>query len=167
MMLRVRTPYADGIADPDLGQAPELPDLTRAHGRAADAGTLVEDADGGHLALAVLRDPQPVSRSHRAGEHPDVRDLLAGGTALDLEDAARDRAVGIAFPRGQQLGDAGSERIDTRSGDRRAEEHGMNQAPLGLSHELLSQPLGRNARLVLDVSRQQCLVPFGERRGEP
>src|SRR5439155_23547976 len=85
MMLRVRTPYADGIADPDLGQAPELPDLTRAHGRAADAGTLVEDADGGHLAL--LRDPQPVSRSHRAGEHPDVRDLLAGGIALDLEDA--------------------------------------------------------------------------------
>ena len=63
------------------------------------AGTVaaVEDADRGDLALAVAAQREPVAGAHRPGEHPDVRDLLAGRAALDLEDGARDRAVGVAL----------------------------------------------------------------------
>ena len=64
--------------------------------RRASARAAVEDADRGHLPLAVLAEPQPVARPHRAREHADVGDLLAGRAALDLEDAARDGAVGVA-----------------------------------------------------------------------
>ena len=50
-----------------------------------------------------VAEAQPVARPHRAREHPDVRDLLPGRTAFDLEDGARQPAFGVAVGRGQEF----------------------------------------------------------------
>jgi len=84
-----------------------------------------------------LAEPQPIARAHRAREQADERDLLAGRTALDLEDAARHGTVDVASRRRQQLGDTGHQGLDARSRERGAEEHRMQQRSFRLRDELV------------------------------
>ena len=92
----IRRRVADPVADLDLAQAPELPDLTRRDGRSLDGEPLLEHRERGHLALEVAAESQQITYSQGPGEHPDVRDLLAACAALDLEDRRRKRAVRIS-----------------------------------------------------------------------
>ena len=91
-----RTGLADPVADLDLVEAPELRDSTRCDGLTLHGRAALEDRDRGHLVVCRAADVQPVAHPDRAREQPGVHDLLAAGAALDLEDRARDGAVGIA-----------------------------------------------------------------------
>src|SRR5947208_2873696 len=90
-------------------------------GRSTPTG-VVEHVDRGDLPLGIRPEPKSISDGHGSREHANVRDLLAGPPALDLEDAAGDRAVDVPFAGRQKLRDACHQRIDARAGDRRAEE---------------------------------------------
>ena len=125
-MLGVRLPHADRVADPHLRQAPHLRDLSRCHRGPANRLAVVEHVDRGDLPLGIRPEPKSISDGHGSREHANVRDLLAGPPALDLEDAAGDRAVDVPFAGRQKLRDACHQRIDARAGDRRAEEHRMH-----------------------------------------
>src|SRR5207247_2777230 len=94
---------ADRVADLDLGETPELPDLSGGHRRTPNGRAVVEDADRRHLPFGVPAEPKPIARAHGAREHADERDLLAGRTALDLEDVARHGTVAVASGSRQQL----------------------------------------------------------------
>jgi hypothetical protein len=136
---------ADRIADLDVAKAPKLRDLARGHGRARKRVAAVEDANRGHLALALVAEAKPVARVHGPREHPDVRDLLAGRPADDLEHASRDRPGGGASRRGQQPRDPGHDRLDAGPCERRAGEDGMHERVLRLYRQLSAQASVRNA----------------------
>ena len=111
---------------------------------------------------------QPVARSHRPREHPYVGDLLAGRGAFDLEDGTRDGTLGVTHGGRQELRDAGHQRLDACSGDRRPEEDGVHERALRLRGKRLVEPKERDARLVIvDVRGQNPLVPLGEHFGQP
>jgi hypothetical protein len=110
-----RTRAADRVADPDLGEAPELRDLAGADRSALHVAAVVEHADGGHLGLAVAAERQPVAHVDRAAEEPGVGDLLSGRPTLDLEDASRGRSLRLTARAGCNAGDAGHERLDART----------------------------------------------------
>ncbi len=127
---------------------------------ALDSRPAVEDADRRHLRFLVLfeaiaAEAQPVAHVDRPREQADVRDLLAGRTAFDLEDGRRDGAVGVARGGRQQLGDACRQCIDARAGDRRAEEDRMHERPLRLRGELVAQSAATR-RLSRPRRRQQA-----------
>jgi len=105
----------------------------------------------------------PPNRS-RSRVHPYVRDLLPGVAALDLEDGAGHGIVGTRSTvlGGQQIPDARHEFADARAGRRRAEEHRVDQGPLGLRTELGAQAVGGEACLVVDVRGEQGVVVRGE-----
>ena len=65
----------------------------------AITGAGVDSLIAGIAELLPAAEVQPVSRSYRSREHADVRDLLAGRSALDLEDRARDGSIGVSFGR--------------------------------------------------------------------
>src|SRR5919198_1086342 len=69
---------ADGVADLDVAEPPELADLARGDRGTLHRRAMVEHADRGDLPLAVPTQVQPVSRSQGPREHADVGDLLAG-----------------------------------------------------------------------------------------
>ena len=128
-------PIAQPVADLDPGQAPEPPDLARrAPRRPAAAPPWPKTRIAVTLAPAPARPSpaHPLPNSHRAGEHPDVGDLLAGRAALDLEHRAATGPPGPARPRGQQFADARGQRLRARAGDGGAEEHRVHQRPPGL-----------------------------------
>jgi len=50
-------------------------------------------------------------------KQPNVGDLFAGRTTLDLEHGARERAIDCALGRRQQLGDAGNQRVRAGPGE--------------------------------------------------
>ena len=68
------------------------------------------------IAVTFSSGPRPTATSSRVpqrpGEEPHVGDLVPGRPALDLEDRARDRALGIAVRCRQELGDAGGQDIE-------------------------------------------------------
>jgi hypothetical protein len=86
---------ADGVTDPDPGQAPKLADFAGAHRMTPDPGTLVEDAYRRHLVPAV---PGPITYPQCAGKHSYVSDFLARITAFDFENAPAHGSVDV--PRG-------------------------------------------------------------------
>src|SRR5207247_7781473 len=95
--------WPDLVADLDLVQAAQPGDLAGRDGRPGCGAAALEHADRGDLALATAAfwtgaEPQAVAGADGAGEHPDVGELLAAGSTLDLEDAAGDRPAGIARP---------------------------------------------------------------------
>ena len=163
----VRSRLADPVADLDLVEAPELSDRPRRDGWTLDGGSVLEHRDGGHLILEITAEAQPIARPERPREHPDVHDLLAARAAFDLEDRTRDRAVGIAGGCRQQLGNAGHQLLHTRTGDRRAEEDGMEERPIRLSCELGAKPVMRDVGLVLDVRRQNSVVALRKHLRQP
>src|SRR5207244_4517895 len=66
VVFRGRAPLADRVPDLDFVEAPELADLPRRDPPAPNGRPALEDADRGHLPLAVPGEPQPVSRSYAA-----------------------------------------------------------------------------------------------------
>ncbi len=172
----------DLVADLDLVQAPELADLAGRDRRPGRGRPALEHADRGHLvvlaavvlaavvlAAVVLAasGTQPVPGSDRAREHPDIGDLLAGGAALDLEDAARDGSGFVARRGRQELGEASHQRRHARPGDRGAEVDGVHQGPPGLGREFPAQLAVGNGQLIVYVRGQDLVVPFGEHLGQP
>ena len=93
VLIRVVRGRPDRVADLDSRQARQPGDLAGGHLIAACRGAVGEDADRGYLAVAVAAEPHAIPGRDRAGEHADVRDLVTGGPAFDLEDTAGDRAV--------------------------------------------------------------------------
>jgi hypothetical protein len=85
VLLRMLRRRADRVADLDFRETPQLPDLAGRHGLTPDGRSVGEDADGGHLPLAVPAEPHPVPGAHGAGEHADVGDLLPRCAAFDLK----------------------------------------------------------------------------------
>ena len=156
---------ADRVADLDLGQAPQLPDLPGRHRPAPGVRAVGEDADRGHL-LCVARAGR-VPGAHGAGEHADVGDLLARRAALDLEHPARSRAFGVPAGPRQQFGDPAHQRVHPRPGQRRPEEHRVHPAPPGLRGQFLAQPPVRDLGLAPDVRGHDRLVVLGEHLGQP
>src|SRR5262249_50538490 len=90
---------AEGPA-PALAQAPELGDLPRSRFVATDFRPVLEHRERGDLLLV-----DAVTDAQRPVEEPRVRDAFVRPPALDLEDARRERAVGCAGRRWQQLSD--------------------------------------------------------------
>jgi hypothetical protein len=143
---RSSTPrHADRVADPDLGQAPQLADLAHRDRVLPHVRAAVKDAERGHLLLPAVAEPHPVPGPHPAGEHADVGDLLACRPPLDLEHPPRGRAAGVPPGRRQQPGDAAHQRAHARPGQRRPEEHRVHPAPPDLRRELAAQPPLRKA----------------------
>ena len=78
----------DGVAGAYRAKAGELGDLTRAHHRPIDCGTVLEHLQPSDRRVAAVLEVEPFSDPHRAVEHPHVCDLLARRGALHLEDQA-------------------------------------------------------------------------------
>ena len=106
------------------------------------------------LSSLPAAETEPVARSHRSREHPDVGDLLATGATFDLEDRARDGAVSSARGFGQQLRDTGHQRLHASSSDRRTEEDRMHKRTLRLSRKRLAKSAAGDPRLVVHVRGQ-------------
>src|SRR3712207_5404208 len=81
---RVCPLHADRLANLDVRQAPQLANVTCANSAPAHPRAVLEDTDPGDLVLVVYA----IAHMQGTGEHPHVRDLLAVGTSLNLEDAA-------------------------------------------------------------------------------
>ena len=135
---------AERVADPDAGQAPQLADLAGAT-RPARSTTppCSKTPIPVTLRCLVTADREPVADPDGPAEHPDVRDLLPGRAALDLEDACRRRGL-----RGRRRRPAAGrsmpfdQRVDPGSGDRGAEEHRVHQRPPGLLARLARSRVG-------------------------
>ena len=153
---------ADAVADLDAAEAPELGDLSGRHRRPLHGRPVVENADRSHLRLVATAELQPIADVDRAGEHADIRDALAGGTALDLEDGAGDGAVRVAGGRGQQVDEARRQQVHAGAGDRRPEEHRVHDRAPRLRRERLAQARRGHARLVVDIGGQERLVVLYE-----
>jgi hypothetical protein len=95
MLLGLRPRRADHVADLDLGQAPQLGDLSGRNRLAPDRLPVGEDVDTGHPPRPARPEPHPVPGAHPAGEHADVGDLLARRAALDLEHLTARRAARV------------------------------------------------------------------------
>ena len=158
---------AERVADLDARKAPELADLPGGDRRTRNSGAALENADRGDLRPAVPAEPQPVTHAQRSREHADIGDLLAGRAPLDLEDGARHRAIRISSGSGQQLCEAGHQRVHACAGDRRAKEHRMHQPPPGLHRELAPELAVGHRRLAADAGGQQRIVVGGEHVGQP
>src|SRR6266540_602600 len=117
VLRRVAVYPADRVAHPDVGQPPELADLRRPHGVPANPATVLEYSDPGDLVAAFF---QALPHAYRAGEHAHIGDLLPRRASFDLEDAAAGRPFLLAG-RGRELADqAFHQRLDARTGQRRA-----------------------------------------------
>ncbi len=161
-----RLDVADPVADLDVGEAPQFCDRAgRDHGT-LNGEALLEHGDRGDLLLGPTTDPHPIARPDRPGEHPHVRNLLAGGASLDLEDGSADGAFRITGGRRQELGDTRHQLTHAGAGDRRSEEHGVQQTTRALGGEDVSKPAIRQAGLVVDVGGHDLVVPLRERLGE-
>ncbi len=156
---------ADRVADPRV-QAPQLRDPARLDRRPAAVGALVEDADGGRLALLAVAEGQAVADADGAGEQAGVGDLLPRRAAFDLEDGARDRAVRVGRRGREQVADAFGEALDALAGDGRAEVDGEDARPAGLGGQGPAESLGRGRALVADVVGEEGVVMLGEQVGQ-
>ena len=131
---RGRPPVRRTVADPDAGEArgacrsgrPPPPGARRSPpcSKTPIAGDLASSS-----APTASR-----SRTRTVpDEHPDVRDLLAGRPALDLEHAAgRRRPSRSPSARRQQVGDPGHERVDPGAGDAPSRRTPGGAAPPGV-----------------------------------
>src|SRR5207244_4941176 len=155
------------VADAGAGETPQPPHPPGRQGGTSSGRAVSEGSDSGHLPLAVLTEPHPLSCSHGAREHADIGDLLSRWAPLDLEDETRSRTVDVPLGWWQQRGDAIHQRTHTCAGERRTEEHGMYEHSSGLRGELLAELPVRNAPLVVDVRSQDRVVLFGEQLGQP
>jgi hypothetical protein len=157
---------ADRIADPDIGEAPQLRDLACLYRLGREGRTAAEYADPGNLCdLAGVADRAAVAQwlpdASGALEHPDVGDLFAGRTAFYLEHSAAATGVpGVDLVAGnrQQLGKPGGQRADARSGDRRAEVHRVYQCLPGLVRERGPEPPAGQRVLMGEVIGEQRVV---------
>ncbi len=166
MCVRGHPRRTDRVADPDVAEPPELPDLSGGERRPLYGGAALEHTDRGHLPLVAFTEPQPIPRPDRPGEQASERDLLSGRPALDLEYGARHGAVVGTFGRGKQLRDACGQRVHAGTGDGRAEEHRMYQRTSGLCRQLVAEPRVRHGRRTVDDRCQQRVVVFGEQLRE-
>ena len=132
VVLDVRTRLAEPVADLDLRQPPELRDLARVHLVALHGVAVREDTNRGDLAGI-----EPVAHFHGSGEHTGVGDPVASRAALDLEDAGRERAVAVARACGQQPRERVHHVLHSGTGERRAEEDGMELADARALGELV------------------------------
>ncbi len=153
--------FTEGVADPDVGEAPHLGDPAGGHGVPADVGAVVEDADRGDPALlAEVPEGDVGAGAEGSGEDPRVRDLLPRRTPLDLEDGARERTVGVPVGGGQQFLDPVDQLVDARARDGGAEVHRMDHGLPGSVDEGGTEPgAGEGA---LDISAEQVVVLLGE-----
>lgn len=153
--------FAEGVADPDVGESPELGDPARGNGVPADVGAVFEDADRGDPGvLAGVAEGNPVAGAQGSGEHPRVGDLLPRRAPFDLEDGAGQRAVRVAVGGGQQLLDPLDQFVHTRARDGGAEVHRVDQSLPRPVDEGGTQPgVGDGA---LDIGGQQAVVMVGE-----
>ena len=155
------------IASPILiSPRPQTFPISRAPtNRARTAEPLIEDADGGHLAL-VLADLQTVSHAQRAREHPDVGDPLARLAPLDLEDGARGGPSASPSAAGSSSAMPPISTSTPAPVIAEPKNTGCTSAALRLRRKLRAKPVVRDA-LVLDVRVEDRLVALGERLGEP
>src|SRR5829696_261519 len=160
--LRGRLRFADRVPDPNFPETPEPADPSRGDRRALDGRAAVENAYSGDLPLLIAVESQKIPHLYSTREHTDVRDLLPCRSSFDLENHARDRAIDIAFDRGQQLRDAEDQLIHARARDRRAEEHRMHQRLPGLRRKLAAESAVRDRGLVVDVGGKKRVVVVGE-----
>ncbi len=155
---------SERVADLDVAQPPHLGDLPGCDRSLRRAGLTAEDADRRDLAIGgrTGSDANAVPGAQEPGVHPHVSDLLASGRPFHLEYAARDRATVTASSCGQQLGDPGSQAVDTRASHRRPEEHRMHDGLANLAGEAGPQARVREAVLILHVVGEHGIVPLGE-----
>ena len=154
--------FADGVPDSNVSQSGKLRDLACGHRGSPDGHAAIEDLDRRHLSVTVSAELHPVAGVQRAGEHANEGDLLSGGSALDLEDRPGSGRGVVARSRGQQLHETVHQRVDPRSGDRRATEDGMNDRLLRLSGQRVAQSSRRNAAFVSEIRGDKRVVTLGE-----
>jgi hypothetical protein len=161
---RAVTRPADRVAHPNVGEAPQLADLAGAHRVAPHPGAVLEDADRRHLVGSIV---DSVAGVQRAGDHAHVRDLLAGGPALDLENRAADRPVSISGGDRQQLDQPVHQLGDTGAGGGRPGVHRVDQGLRGLRGQPAPQHGRRDPFLVVHVRGEQRVVVAGQRLDQP
>ena len=143
----VEAPVAEAVADPDRGEAVQPADLPGADRVCAHPPPRSNSWTPATLPSAAVGQVEPLPGADRAGEHPDVGDLLPGRAALDLEHPARRLAVRVRpSAAGSRVADPGHQLGDAGPGGRRAGVHRVQHAGPGLGGELRPQLRRRTAR---------------------
>ena len=152
---------AETVAHPDCPEPVQPRDLPGPGLGGADPVSGLEELDARDLADASLGQVEALAHPHRAGEDPDVGDLLPRRAALDLEHPPRRRRLRRGFGDREQVGDALHQLGNPGAGGRRAGVHRMQQSGGGLRGDLATQP-ARRAAAPLDVRREKGVVVLGE-----
>src|SRR4051812_1605398 len=95
VLLGRRSRDADRVADLDVAEAPELPDLSCGDRVTPDGRAAVEHTERGNSPHIIAAESQPIAHAYGSREHPHIRDLLPGRPAFDLEHGARYWAIRI------------------------------------------------------------------------
>ena len=159
--------FAEPVPDLDLPEAPELRDLARVNCVPLHCVSVGKDAERRHPAGV-----EAVADSKSPGEEPRVGDPIPVRTALDLEDARRERCAAVTRVRREQLGDSPHQVLGAGAGERRAEEDGIELARPRALYEIAvgrsergerrgsrSEPVGRAHR---DHGGRQALLDLVE-----
>src|SRR5918994_1534132 len=149
-----------------LSRATAAPRRPRRYATGADPPACLEHLYTRHLPGPACRQVEPLPRTYRAVDHPDVGNLLPAGPALDLEYPTRRRSVRVPVGVRQQRLNPAHEVGDAGACHRRAGEHWVHDTGPGLFRQRRA-PLTGGAKPPLDISREQLVVVLGQRRRLP